>query len=197
MISSSTRTIADAVRIPVVASGGAGTPEHLYQALTEGRAEAALVASIAHFGTHGIAEIKEVPGRPRRAGAAGGGLTVGRGFPEGNPRRPITTMNISSLPFTITNWEDVPATEHPGATGTARMRTIEAGELRVRLVEYSANYLADHWCTRGHFVHVLEGELIMELQDGRAFTVVSGMSFQVADDSDPHRATYGSRGQSV
>jgi cyclase len=53
-----TRTIADAVRIPVVASGGAGTPEHLYQALTEGRAEAALVASIAHFGTHGIAEIK-------------------------------------------------------------------------------------------------------------------------------------------
>jgi cyclase len=54
-----TRTIADAVRIPVVASGGAGTPDHLYQALTEGRAEAALIASVAHFGTHGISEIKQ------------------------------------------------------------------------------------------------------------------------------------------
>jgi cyclase len=64
------RTIADAVRIPVVASGGAGEPEHLYQALTAGRAEAALIASVAHFSTHAIAEIKDylaargVPIRP-------------------------------------------------------------------------------------------------------------------------------------
>ncbi len=96
-------------------------------------------------------------------------------------------MNISFLPFTITNWEAVPATEHPGASGVARIRVVEAGELRVRIVEYSANYLADHWCTRGHFVHVLEGELIMELEDGRSFTVASGASFQVADEVDPHR----------
>lgn len=67
------RTIAGAVRIPVIASGGAGSPEHIYQALTAGRADAALVASVAHFagaGSHPIAEIKAylvargVPVRP-------------------------------------------------------------------------------------------------------------------------------------
>ncbi len=52
------RIIADAVRVPVVASGGAGSPQHVYDVLTEGRAEAALIASITHFGTHGIADIK-------------------------------------------------------------------------------------------------------------------------------------------
>ena len=52
------RTIADAVSVPVIASGGAGTPEHIYAALTEGRAEAALIASITHYATHAIGEIK-------------------------------------------------------------------------------------------------------------------------------------------
>jgi cyclase len=54
-----TRRIADAVRVPVIASGGGGTPEHLYDVLTEGHADAALVASMLHYGTHTIREIKE------------------------------------------------------------------------------------------------------------------------------------------
>jgi cyclase len=64
------RTIADAVSAPVIASGGAGSPEHIYAALTDGRAEAALIASITHFSTHAITEIKQyladrgVPVRP-------------------------------------------------------------------------------------------------------------------------------------
>jgi cyclase len=53
-----TRAVADAVTIPVVASGGAGKPEHLYQALTAGHASAALAASIFHYGTYTIEETK-------------------------------------------------------------------------------------------------------------------------------------------
>ncbi|HET6422292.1 MAG TPA: imidazole glycerol phosphate synthase subunit HisF [Planctomycetaceae bacterium] len=54
-----TRAVADAVNIPVVASGGAGHPQHLYDVLTEGHAHAALAASIFHYGTHPIGETKK------------------------------------------------------------------------------------------------------------------------------------------
>ncbi len=54
-----TRAIADAVSVPVIASGGAGTLEHLYEAIVDGHADAVLVASIAHFGTFSIREMKE------------------------------------------------------------------------------------------------------------------------------------------
>ena len=53
-----TRAVADAVSVPVVASGGAGSPQHLYQAVTEGAASAALAASIFHYGTYSIQETK-------------------------------------------------------------------------------------------------------------------------------------------
>jgi imidazole glycerol-phosphate synthase subunit HisF len=54
-----TRMIADAVGIPVIASGGAGKPEHLYDVLTEGHADAALVASIVHYGEYTCRQLKE------------------------------------------------------------------------------------------------------------------------------------------
>lgn len=54
-----TRAIAEAVSLPVIASGGAGTLEHLYEAITEAKADAVLVASVFHFGKHTIAEAKE------------------------------------------------------------------------------------------------------------------------------------------
>jgi imidazole glycerol-phosphate synthase subunit HisF len=54
-----TRMIADAVGIPVIASGGAGKPEHLYEVITEGRADAALVASIVHYGEYTCRQLKE------------------------------------------------------------------------------------------------------------------------------------------
>jgi cyclase len=54
-----TRAVSEAVRIPVVASGGAGSPEHVYQALTAGKADAALAASIFHYDEHGIRTVKQ------------------------------------------------------------------------------------------------------------------------------------------
>jgi quercetin dioxygenase-like cupin family protein len=97
-------------------------------------------------------------------------------------------MHFGHLPFTTTDWAAIPATTHPGETGTASWRTIDAGDIRVRMVEYSAGYLADHWCNRGHILLVLEGELITELQDGRKVTLTTGMSYQVANDTAPHRS---------
>ena len=99
-------------------------------------------------------------------------------------------MKIPELAFTVTDWSKVPPTEHPGETGKAIWRTFEVGDLRVRLVEYTPGYLADHWCDRGHVLYVLEGELDSELKDGRTTTLKPGMSYQVSDFGDsPHRSS--------
>lgn len=99
-------------------------------------------------------------------------------------------MKIPTLPFTVTNWKHVPTTEHPGDSGKAIWRTQNNADLRVRMVEYSPGYVADHWCDRGHILYVLEGELLTELKDGRKFTLTSGMSYQVSDFGDPaHRSS--------
>jgi hypothetical protein len=99
-------------------------------------------------------------------------------------------MKIPPLAFTQTDWSQVPTTQHQGEQGHAIWRTLDIGDLRVRMVEYTAGYLADHWCDRGHVLLVLEGELTTELQDGRVFTLRPGMTYQVSDHGDsPHRSS--------
>jgi quercetin dioxygenase-like cupin family protein len=98
-------------------------------------------------------------------------------------------MQISDLPFGITDWAAVDPTEHPGETGTAQWRTREFGPIRVRLVEYSPGYRADHWCEKGHILFCLAGTLETELLDGRRFQLTPGMSYQVADRAEPHRSS--------
>lgn len=98
-------------------------------------------------------------------------------------------MKISDIPFGITDWSAIDSTEHPGTTGVAYWHTQYFGEIRVRMVEYSRGYLADHWCEKGHVLLCLEGELRTELADGRVFTLMPGMSYQVADKAEPHRSS--------
>jgi len=93
-------------------------------------------------------------------------------------------MKLPNLPFTITDWSQLPATEHAGETGHALWRTQDIDGVRVRMVEYSPGYVADHWCDRGHILLVLEGELDTELQDGRSFRLTTGMSYRVSDFGD-------------
>jgi mannose-6-phosphate isomerase-like protein (cupin superfamily) len=97
-------------------------------------------------------------------------------------------MKIEQVPFGVTDWASVPRTEHPGETGVACWRTIETGNVRVRMIEYSPGYVADHWCSRGHVLLVLSGELDTDLKDGRSFTLRPGQSYQVADGEEPHRS---------
>jgi hypothetical protein len=98
-------------------------------------------------------------------------------------------MEINNLPFGTTDWATLEPTEHAGETGTAYWRTRQFGPIRVRMVEYTPGYLADHWCTKGHVLLCMEGELHTELPDGRRFTLTPGMSYQVADDAEPHRSS--------
>ncbi len=106
-------------------------------------------------------------------------------------------MRITGVPFGVTDWAAVAETEHAGEQGVARWRTVEVGNLRVRIVEYSPGYVADHWCHKGHVVFVLEGELVTELADGRRAVLTAGMSYQLADDVEgaAHRSmtTVGAR----
>lgn len=97
-------------------------------------------------------------------------------------------MNISDIPFGTTDWSTVAATEHKGDTGMAYWRTRQFGNIRVRMVEYTPGYLADHWCEKGHILLCLDGELETELADGRVFILKPGMSYQVADKAEPHRS---------
>ena len=98
-------------------------------------------------------------------------------------------MKIPTLPFTLTDWDKVPEERYDGETGYALWRTVQIEDVRVRKVEYSPGYLADHWCDRGHILFVYEGVLDTELKDGRIYTLKPGMSYQVSDNGDsPHRS---------
>ena len=98
-------------------------------------------------------------------------------------------MNIRDIPFGTTDWNAIEPTAHVGESGTAYWRTQQFGDLRVRMVEYSAGYLADHWCSKGHILLCLDGELHTELEDGRRFVMTPGMSYQVADQAEAHRSS--------
>jgi quercetin dioxygenase-like cupin family protein len=97
-------------------------------------------------------------------------------------------MKIEGVPFQVTDWAHVAPTRHAGETGHALWRTLEIGNIRVRLVEYSPGYRADHWCSKGHVLYVLDGELTTELADGRVMTLATGTSYEVADGAEPHRS---------
>ncbi len=99
-------------------------------------------------------------------------------------------MKLPTLPFTAVPWDKLPATEHAGETGTALWRTLNNGDVRMRVVEYSPGYLADHWCDRGHVIYVLEGTLDTELRDGRRFSFSAGSGYTVSDFGDAaHRSS--------
>ncbi len=99
-------------------------------------------------------------------------------------------MKLPRSAFSVVDWTQVPRVEHPGERGSAFWRTQNLGEIRIREVEYTPGYIADHWCERGHILYVAEGELETELKDGRKFLLKTGMSYQVSDSEDqPHRSS--------
>ena len=99
-------------------------------------------------------------------------------------------MDIANVPFSTTDWSSVAAETKPSAvSGSVTQRVRTFGGIRVRMVDYSAGYVADHWCSKGHILLCLEGELETELKDGRRFTLTPGHSYQVADGAEPHRSS--------
>ncbi|AQW32379.1 DHCW motif cupin fold protein (plasmid) [Ralstonia syzygii subsp. celebesensis] len=101
-------------------------------------------------------------------------------------------MKMTPFTFGTTDWSRVEPTEHQGETGMAYWHTRHFGDgpdrIRVRMVEYTAGYLADHWCRKGHILFCMEGELETTLEDGRKFVLTAGMSDQVGDDAEAHQS---------
>jgi len=89
---------------------------------------------------------------------------------------------MSHIPFQTIDWSGIEKTEHKGATGTSFWQTIQFPGLRIRLVEYSEGYLADHWCQKGHIVHCLEGEFDSELISGERISLKKGETYVVSDE---------------
>lgn len=97
-------------------------------------------------------------------------------------------MKLDGLPIGAIDWRKVPVVAHAGETGSATARTRDLGGVQLRIVQYGAGYRADHWCSKGHVVHVLAGDLTIEHDDGRSFALSAGMSWHAPDeDGPPHR----------
>ena len=96
---------------------------------------------------------------------------------------------MTNIPFQTIDWSNVAITEHKGETGVAFWQTLNVDGIRLRLVEYSPNYLADHWCQKGHIVHCIEGEFISKLKNGDQFLMSKGMTYIVSDNLSSHRSS--------
>ena len=119
----------------------------------------------------------------RRRCAPAGKLSV---IPK--PLQGDEKMNNKNIPFQTIDWATIPKTEHKGETGVAYWQTLQFHGLRIRIVEYSPGYIADHWCEKGHIVHCLEGEVVNERKDGSNSTLTRGMSYVVSDELSSHRS---------
>jgi quercetin dioxygenase-like cupin family protein len=98
-------------------------------------------------------------------------------------------MDMPAIPFGTTDWAAVEPTTHLGEVGAATWRTRQFDSIRVRMVDYSPGYVADHWCSKGHILFCLAGELVTVLADGRRFELKPGMSYHVGDNAEPHRSS--------
>lgn len=97
-------------------------------------------------------------------------------------------MNMTSFPFETSDWSLIPKEEHRGETGIAYWQVKMMNSIRVRKVEYSPGYKADHWCKKGHVLHCIEGEMTTELEDGRMMKMIAGMTYFVGDNNEAHRS---------
>lgn len=97
-------------------------------------------------------------------------------------------MKLTDIPFQVTHWSQMVGEAHSGDAGVAIWRVKQHGDVRVRMVEYSPGYVADHWCEKGHILLCVAGELHTRLKDGRVVVLTPGMSYEVADGAEPHRS---------
>ena len=98
-------------------------------------------------------------------------------------------MKIPTFPFQTLDWSSIHKEEHKGETGIAYWQVFMMDNIRIRKVEYSSGYLADHWCKKGHIILCLEGEMDTELDDGRIMKLTAGMTYFVGDDCETHRTS--------
>ena len=97
-------------------------------------------------------------------------------------------MKLAAFPFQTIDWSSIHKEEHSGITGIAHWQIFMMNDTRVRMVTYSAGYLADNWCSKGHIIFCVSGEMETELEDGRKFLLTAGMTYHVGDNCEAHRS---------
>ncbi len=98
-------------------------------------------------------------------------------------------MIISPHHFETIDWGVIDKVKHAGEKGFALRQTIMMGDIRIRMVEYSAGYIANHWCNKGHVIYCIKGKMKTELKGGRKMKLEKGMTYHVGDDSEAHRSS--------
>jgi hypothetical protein len=98
------------------------------------------------------------------------------------------TIKMANIPFQTIDWDTIQKKAYLGETGVAYWQTMQLGGLRIRKVSYSANYIADHWCQKGHIVHCLKGDFISQMETGEEIQLKEGMTYVVSDDLSSHRS---------
>lgn len=96
-------------------------------------------------------------------------------------------MKIENMPFTQIDWTSVEAVEHTGTTGYATWKTVNLGDIRIRMVEYSWGYSTNKWCDKGHIIYCVDGGTTIELKNGKKFILRKGMTYVFGDNADSHR----------
>ncbi len=98
-------------------------------------------------------------------------------------------MQLSPFPFQTLDWTTIPAEIYKGETGEARWQVFKMNDIRVRMVTYSPGYKADHWCSKGHIIFCISGQMDTLLEDGRRFTLTAGMTYHVGDNCEAHQSS--------
>lgn len=97
-------------------------------------------------------------------------------------------MKLENIETAAIDWSHVPSVVQAGETGTAAARTQNLGDIRLRLVTYSGGYQADHWCDKGHVLHVIAGAIVIEYCDQTRVVLDTGTSWHAPDGTSPsHR----------
>lgn len=99
------------------------------------------------------------------------------------------TNTDKQIPFRVVDWAGIEKTNHPGEKGMAYWRTLQLPGLRVRVVEYSPGFIADHWCRKGHIIYCIKGSFKTEMLSGEVFEIREGMGYIVSDHLSEHRST--------
>ena len=106
-------------------------------------------------------------------------------------------MKIIDCGSLSTDWSSLVSESVEGLSGNSRSKSIKYGNIRMRTMEYSPGFEADHWCPRGHIIFVLEGEITIKLKDETEQKISKGMSFICGDNETNPHMVYSKKGAFV
>ena len=103
-------------------------------------------------------------------------------------------MKLNDVSYSLIDWQNVESTEVKGITGHAFWKTKKFNDLRIRIIEKSPGYRADHYCKKGHVIYVIDGEMVIDFENGEKFSVSAGQTVFLGDDPEFGHSTFTENG---